>query len=289
MIPFLGVKRPKKFKWVIVPVPYEKTTTYLKGTSKAPEEILKATSFVELYDPITKKEAYKEIGIETDLDWHHKDLSLKEIEKRVFHWLERGKKILLLGGEHTITLPSIIAYKKFFKDFGILHLDAHSDLRYSYENSKFSHACVMRRVWEEKVPFLSVGIRSLSKEEAIFIEKKSIPVIFAHNFNLIKFEKMLNHLPKKIYISFDCDFLDPKEVPCLGTPEPLGFTYYETLKIIEITSKQKEIIGIDFVEAIYKENLEYGIYILARLLYEFLILSEGLSAKDKRDSNKINN
>jgi len=289
MKPFLAVKRPKKFKWVILPIPYEKTTSYLKGTSKAPEEILKATSYVECYDPITKKEAYKEIGIETDLDWKWKKLDLKEIEKRVFFWLEKNKKLCLLGGEHTITLPSIKAYKKFYKNFGILHLDAHSDLRNSYEGSIYSHACVMRRIWEEKIPFFSIGIRALSKEEADFIEKNSIPVIFAHNFNLKKFEKMLNLLPKKVYISFDCDFLDPKEVPCLGTPEPGGFDYYETLKIMDLVSRKKEIIGIDFVEATYKENLDYGIYTLARLLYELLIFSEGIYAKSKRNCFKINN
>lgn len=273
MNPFLNVRRPKVFKWVIIPVPFEKTTTYIKGTSKAPKEILNATSYVELYDPLTKKEAYKEIGIETDLDWKYKNLSLKEIEKRVLFWLEKRKKICILGGEHTITLPSIKAYKNFYKEFGILHFDAHSDLRNYYEDSKLNHACTMRRIWEEKIPFVSLGIRALSLEEANFIDKNKIPVIFAHNFNIKKFKKNLDFLPNKIYISFDCDFLDPKEVPTLGTPEPGGFGYYDTLKLIEIVSQKKEIIGIDFVEGCPRKNLEYGIYTLARLLYEILIFS----------------
>lgn len=275
MIPFLNVKRPKKFKWVIIPIPYEKTTSYIKGTSKAPQEILKATSYVELYDPITKDEPYKKIGIETDLDWKYKDLTLMKIEERVSFWLEKKKKICLLGGEHTITLPSIKAYKKFYKKFGVLHFDAHSDLRETYEGSKYSHACVMRRVWEEKVPFLSVGIRALSLQEARFIEKNKIPTIFAHNFNKKKFEESLNYLPEKVYISFDCDFMDPKEIPCLGTPEPGGFNYYETLDLIKVVSQKKEIIGFDFLEASPKKNFEYGIYALARLLYQIMIFSGG--------------
>lgn len=270
---FLNVKRPRKFKWVIIPVPFEETTTYIKGTSKAPKEILKATSYVELYDPITKKEPYKEIGIETDLDWKYKKLSLKEIEKRVLFWLEKEKKVCILGGEHTITLPSIKAYKNFFKEFGVLHFDAHSDLRNSYEGSKLNHACVMRRIWEEKIPFVSAGIRALSFEEAKFIEKNRIPTNFAHNFDLKKFKKNLDFLPNKIYISFDCDFLDPKEVPSLGTPEPGGFGYYDTLKLVKIVCQKKEIIGIDYVEGCPRKNLEYGIYTLARLLYEILSFS----------------
>lgn len=289
MIPFLNVKRPKKFKWVIMPVPYEKTTSYLKGTSRAPEEILNASAYVELYDPITEREQYKNIGIETDLDWKYNNLSLNEIEKRISFWLKKGKKICILGGEHTITLPSIRAYKNFYNKFGILHFDAHSDLRYSYENSKLSHACVMRRIWEEKIPFFSVGIRALSLEESKFIKKNKIKTIFAHNFNIEKFKKYLNFLPEKVYISFDCDFMDPKEVPCLGTPEPGGFDYYQTLNLIKIATLKKEIIGIDFVEANPKKNLEYGIYTLARLLYQILIFSGGNYASSKRDCFKINN
>ncbi|MEJ5166495.1 MAG: agmatinase [Thermoanaerobaculia bacterium] len=289
MIPFLNVERPGNFKWVIVPVPYEKTTSYIKGTSRAPEEILKATSYVELYDQITEREAYKEIGIETDLDWKYKKLDLNKIEERVSFWLGKRKKVLALGGEHTITLSCIRAYKKYYKNFGIVHFDAHSDLRDSYENSKYSHACVMRRIFEENIPFVSLGIRALSLEEADFIKRNKIGVIFAHDFSLKKLEKFLKDLPKKIYISFDCDFLDPKEVPALGTPEPGGFCYYETLKIIEVLSKQKEIIGMDFVEATPLKNLEYGIYTLARLLYQIIIFSEGIYAKHKGNCSKIHN
>lgn len=273
MIPFLNVPRPKDFRWVIVPVPYEETTSYIKGTSRAPEEILKATSYVELYDPFMEKEAYKEIGIETDLDWRFKKLNLKKIEERVSFWLQKGKKVLSLGGEHTITLPCIKAYKKFYKNFGILHFDAHSDMRDTYEGSKFSHACIMRRVFEEKIPFVSLGVRALSMEEADFIKKNKIFVIFSHKFNIKKLKEFLNYLPEKIYISFDCDFLDPKEAPCLGTPEPGGFSYLETLKIMEFVSKKKEIIGIDFVEATPIKNLNYGIYNLSQLLYKIIIFS----------------
>lgn len=289
MIPFLNVERPEDFKWVIVPVPYEKTTSYIKGTSKAPEEILKATSYVELYDQISEREAYKEIGIETDLEWKYKILDLKKIEERVFFWLGKRKKVMALGGEHTITLSCIRAYKKYYKNFGIIHFDAHSDLRDSYENSKYSHACVMRRIFEEKVPFISIGIRALSLEEAEFIEKNKIPVIYAHRFSLNKLEKFLKNFPEKVYISFDCDFLDPKEVPTLGTPEPGGFYYSETLNILEVISKKKDIIGIDFVEATPIKNLNYGIYTLARLLYQIIILSEGIYAPDKGNCFKIHN
>ncbi len=289
MIPFLNVQRPKKFKWVILPVPFEKTTTFLKGTKRAPEEILKASGFVELYDPITKKEAYKKVGIETDLDWNFKNIKLEDIEKRVSFWLEKKKKICLLGGEHTITLPAIKAYKKFYGDFGILHLDAHSDLRYAYEGSKLSHACVFRRIFEENIKFLQVGIRAISKEEGKFIEKNSIPVIFAHQFSQRKLEEKLKLMPEKIYISFDADFLDPSEVPSLGTPEPGGFYFYETIDIIKRVAKKKEIIGLDLVEGRPCKGLEYGIYTLSRLLYQILIFSGGINVKNKGHSHKGNN
>lgn len=280
MIPFLNVKRPRNFKWVIVPVPYEKTTTFIKGTSKAPEEILNATRYVELYDPKYKKEPYKEIGIETDLEWNKKEIALKDIEERVIFWLSKKKKVFLIGGEHTITLPSIKAYKKKFNEFGIVHLDAHSDLRYSYEKSKLNHACVFRRIFELNLPFLSAGVRALSKEEARFIEKKSIPVLFSHEFSLEKFKNLLKKLPNRIYVSFDCDFLDPKEVPSVGTPEPNGFSYGDLIKIIEIISQEKEVIGIDLVEACPRKGLEYSIYIIAQLIYDIFKVMNKFYAKN---------
>lgn len=272
MIPFLAVERPRKFRWVVVPTPYEKSTTYMKGTSRGPAAVLQATSQVELYDHLAGAETYRDIGIWTDLEWNPspRSLTLDRIQKRVEYWLERGIRTALIGGEHTITLPAVRAHKKYFKRFAVIQWDAHSDLRDEYEGTPFNHASVMRRVWDEGIPVLPLGIRALCTEEADFLRRGRRPVMFAHALDLKRFAKLLDRLPEKIYLSVDVDAFDPSVIPSTGTPEPGGLTWAQGNAFLELIARKKKIIGMDLVEAMPVKGLEHGIFACARFLYRML-------------------
>jgi agmatinase len=272
LIPFLAVERPRTFRWVVVPAPFERSTTYMKGTGRGPAAVLEATSQVEFYDHYSGGETYKKIGIGTDLEWKPspRTLTLDKIQKRVEHWLARGVRTALIGGEHTVTLPAVRAYKKHFKRFGVVQWDAHSDLRNAYEHSPFNHACVMRRVWDEGIPVLPLGIRALCQEEADFLRKGRRPVMFAHELDLKRFSKLLDRLPELVYLSVDVDAFDPSVVPTTGTPEPGGLTWAQGNAFLELIARKKEIIGMDLVEAMPAKGLEHGIFACARFLYRML-------------------
>jgi agmatinase len=267
-IPFLDIPRPKKFAWVVLPVPYEKTTTYRKGTARGPAAVLAATAQVEFYDHRTGTEPCR-LGVGTDLEWKpsSRTLTLDRIQRRVEHWLRRGVRTAMIGGEHTVTLPAVRAYKKHFKDFAVIQWDAHADLRDAYEGTPFNHACVMRRVWDEGIPVLPLAIRALSSEEALFLRKGRRPVMFADRLDLKRFSAMLDRLPGRVYLTVDADAFDPAVVPTTGTPEPGGLDYWTANAFLDLIARKKTIIGMDLVEAMPVKGQEHGIFALARFFY----------------------
>ena len=284
MIPFLAVERPGKFRWVVVPAPYEKSTTYMKGTARGPAAVLQATSQVEFYDHRLDCEAYARIGIGTDLEWKPKPktLTLRDIQKRIEFWLRKGIRTALIGGEHTVSLAAVRAYKKTFPSFGVIQWDAHADLRNEYENTPFNHACVMRRVWDEGIPVLPLGIRALCAEEAEFLRRGRRPIMFADKLDIRRFSKMLDRFPAQVYLSVDVDAFDPSMVPSTGTPEPGGLTWEQGNAFLELIARKKEIIGMDLVEAMPVKGLEYGIFACARFLYRMLAVAGMQHATGRR-------
>ena len=271
MIPFLDIPRPPKFRWAVLPAPYEKTTTYRKGTARGPAALMDATAQVEFYDHLTGTEPCR-AGVGTDLEWRPsaKTLTLDRIQKRVEHWLEQGVRTAMIGGEHTVTLPAIRAYKKHYRDFAVIQWDAHADLRKEYEGTPFNHACVMRRVWEEGVRVLPLGVRALSEEEAIFLKSERRPVMYAHALDLDRFGRMLDRLPRQIYLSVDVDAFDPSVVPTTGTPEPGGLGYWQANAFLDLIARKKRIIGMDLVEVMPIRGQEHGVLACARFFYRMI-------------------
>lgn len=281
---FLGIERKysdyKNSLIAILPVPYEQTTSYGKGTSKGPDAILKASHFVEFFDEETQKELCFEKGITTiePLNFKNDDYktALNKIYKIVYNLLSDNKFVVTLGGEHTISISPIKAHLDFYNDdISILHFDAHSDLRDSYEGTKYSHACFMARVLEFTNKITQVGIRAQCKEEYELIKEKNINTFYSykikngeHGNNWIN--KIINTLEEKVYITFDVDFLDPSIMPSTGTPEPLGFLYDETLQIMKALSEKRKVIGFDVVELAPKKGLEFPDFLTAKLIYKML-------------------
>jgi len=231
-----------KSKVVIIPVPYEKTTSYGKGTKNGPKAILCAFKQVERYD-IELNRPTDNIAI--------KILPAVKDIKKINYDFSGGNLPIYFGGEHTITAAIIAAIKTSRRDFSILHLDAHSDLRDTYGGTKYSHACVMRRIWEMGVAFVSVGVRSESYEESRFIKREGIKIHYAHQIHKDKdwIKKITKRLSKNIYISFDVDVFDPAVVRATGTPEPGGLTWYQVVDLFSAIKKaNKNLIGMDIVE-----------------------------------------
>jgi N1-aminopropylagmatine ureohydrolase len=269
----------------ILSAPYEHTVSYGGGTRRGPQGILEASAFVEFFDDEFVRELCFDLGITTiePLDFLGKvdQEALDIIEKNVDKLIEANKFVVTLGGEHTISTASIKAHYKHFPDMSILHFDAHSDLRDSYEGSKYSHASFMSRVMEffpaEKL--VQVGIRAQCKEEYEYIKSNNINTFYAsairrgiHGRNWQ--QQVAEKLGKQIYITFDVDYFDPSIMPSTGTPEPDGFLYSETLDVFrEIQKLGKQIIGFDVVELAPVADLAHPDITVARLIYKLLNFS----------------
>jgi agmatinase len=259
MATFMNLPRFEEAKVVILPVPYEKTTSYKKGTKKASEYILKASKELELYDEELEKEPYN-VGI-TTLD---EIKSLEDLEK-----LETDKFLIAIGGEHTITLPLV---KRFPEEkLSILHIDAHADLKNKFEDTTLNHATVMRRISEFNKNITQVGIRSLSEEEHSFIKANNINTFFMKDlvYNRNYVGDIIRTLKEDVYITIDVDALDPSIIPDVSNPEPGGLRWYQLLNLLKQVFKQRNVVGVDIVEFCPRKETNSD-YILAKLIYKII-------------------
>ena len=287
---FLGTdnKINGKVNVVIVPFGLEKTVSYGGGTNKGPKEIIKASHQIELFDEDLHKEPYKHIGIKTLEPFHIKKNmidALKQIENINKILLDKKKFPLTLGGEHSLTSGAI---KPFIKKFGkicLLHFDAHTDLRDSYNGNKFSHASAIRRCLDNpNVSVISFGIRNISSSEISFLNKnkKRIKIYWAKdkmNWNLTKFKKIIRN--KKVYLTFDVDALDSSVMPATGTPEPGGLFWNETIKIIKIAAQFSDIVGADINELAPIKGFNSYNFLVAKLIYKIISYSFEFKKKTK--------
>lgn len=269
----------------IVSAPYEHTVSYGGGTKGGPKAIIDASAYVEFYDDETERELCFEEGITTlkpiAFGKATDAKALKKIQDQVDALLDMGKFVVTLGGEHTISAAPIKAYHQRHPKMSVLQFDAHSDLRDSYEGSKYSHASVMARVAEFVPPkqITQVGIRAQCIEEAEFIKKNKVNTFYAsairrgvHGKNWQK--KVVQTLGKEVYITFDVDGFDPSIMPSTGTPEPDGLFYSETIDVIrEIVKSGRTIIGLDVVELAPVAGVHHPNLTTARLIYKILNLA----------------
>jgi agmatinase len=275
----------KNSQIAIVSAPYEHSVSYGGGTRNGPDEIIKASAFVEFYDDEFHRELCFEKGITTiepiDFMGQSDQYALSKIEEQIEYLFKLNKFIVTLGGEHTISIAPIKAHFNRFPDMTILHFDAHSDLRDTYADSKYSHASFMARVAEffPNNRITQVGVRAQCIEEAEFIKSNGIKTFYSssirrglHSENWQK--SVVDTLGEKIYITFDVDYFDPAIIPSTGTPEPDGFLYSETLDIFrQINKSGKQIVGFDVVELAPMTGLHHPNLTTARLIYKLLNFS----------------
>ena len=269
-------------KVVILPIPYEKTTTYRKGCQNGPEAILTASDQLEAYDIELEREICHSIGIYTTeaiadtraLPDLIPEAMLETVTNRVSALIRDGKFAIALGGEHSITAAVVKAYQQaFVEPFTVVQIDAHGDLRHSYEGSIYNHACVMRRILDLGLPTLGVGIRSICLEEAQLIKQQQIPIIWARNIaeHSDWIERAIAKITtEKVFITIDLDGLDPSLMPGVGTPEPGGLNWYELNKFLLAVFTKHQVIGSDVMELAPTSDSVVSEFTAAKLVYKLI-------------------
>ncbi|KKR46329.1 MAG: Agmatinase [Parcubacteria group bacterium GW2011_GWB1_40_14] len=267
---FLGIEEPsyEKARAVIIPVPYDVMASYGTGARFGPDAIIRASQQVETYDE----------ELEKDLDhlplFTHEPLApdkssaeamMDKLEAIVKEVDEDGKIPVVLGGDHSLSIAPSRYFAKKYPGVGILHLDAHSDLRTIWEESPFSHASSMRHAYNLGANMVQVGIRSMPKE-VVDECKEHRKVFLAPD---VPVEEILAALPDKVYISLDIDVLDPSLIPATGTPEPGGIGWYDLLKLLRAVATKKQVLGFDLMELSPVPGLIHPEYAAARLLTKF--------------------
>lgn len=258
-------------KIVILPVPYDATSTWGKGADKGPQAIINASQNLEIYDIETDSEVHF-LGIHTAEPLAVSDDPEKmsnEVYKEVKKLLNRNKFTVTLGGEHSVSIGAMKAHAEKFEDLTIIQIDAHADLRDEYLGSKYNHACVMARA-REMATCIQIGIRSMSVEESFVLEPGRIFLARDINDNETWKYDMLSTLSNNVYITFDLDALDPSIMPSTGTPEPGGLLWYQAIEILRRISEKANIVGFDVVELAPNPVDKAPDFLAAKLIYKLL-------------------
>ena len=259
---------------VILPVPVDRTTSYVGGTRNGPHEILQASSHMELWDDELQVDVHP-AGIftlpEMELPFGELAPLMDEIERVAGEILRRDKFLVTLGGEHSITPPLVAAAAGAHPGLGVLQIDAHADLRDCYMGTKHNHACAMRRSLEY-APVTQVGIRSMSTEEAEAAPSLKTTIFYDHSMRRDPawIDRVVDTLPETVYVTIDVDGLDPAIMPATGTPEPGGLSWYEALALLRATIARRKVIGCDVVELSPLPGMMAPNFLCAKLVYKIL-------------------
>ncbi|MGV3598942.1 MAG: agmatinase [Bacteroidota bacterium] len=280
---FLGIEGEDNYSYnnatfVIQSLPYEYTSSYLMGSAKGPKAIIKASQFVELYDEELDAEPYKKAGICTLKSLKFGKAvdaeAVKLIEESTAQLLADKKFVVSLGAEHTVSYGLVKAHVAKHKNLTVLQLDAHSDLREAYHNNPYSHASVMKRVHDMGVNLVQAGIRAQCIEEAELIKKsKNIHTFYAHYIRKNEstwIDEALAAMTDNVYITIDADGFDPSIMPAVGTAEPNGLFWNESLELLRRTIAEKNVVGFDIVECAPMKGTILSEYTLAKLAYRLM-------------------
>lgn len=306
---------PEESNYMILPVPFELTTSYGGGTSRGPKAIFEASPQIDLYHPFygdVWKEGIAMLDIDKELNAINRELLplsaqyIQQIEeglegdssilaqineaseemndlvyKEAKYFLNEGKHLIMIGGEHACSLGYLKAIKEQYPDVGVLQIDAHMDLRKAYEGFTYSHASVMYNAITELglKHLVQVGIRDCCDEEVAFAEEHNVAVFYDRDIQSSLFEgktwqyvidQIIDALPEHIYISFDIDGLDPQLCPNTGTPVPGGLSFQQMTYLLEQVAKSgKKIVGADLVEVSPGTN-DWDANVGARVLYQLI-------------------
>lgn len=294
---FAGVDTPfEDARVLILPVPYDSTTSYKTGAREGPQAIIDASCNMELFDIELRREI-ADAGIHTlpevapvmsgpqamverlleicrDLIMHGPSPHplISSSPARPSPRLAHERLLVTLGGEHLLAVAPAWAYAERYPDLTVLQFDAHADLRDEYAETPYNHACSARRILE-RCPVVQAGVRSLSADEWAFLQTKPpVTTFFAdqHPLSEADLDRLVNALGPHVYITFDLDALDPSVIPGVGTPEPGGLTWQESLRILRRVAQQRRVVGFDLMEYCPPEGNTAGAFAAAKLAYKMI-------------------
>jgi agmatinase len=291
---FLGLdpedSDPRRAAVLVLPAPYEATVSYGGGTRQGPQAIVDASGTVELYDHEAGDEPYR-IGVATadpvPLSVAGPETALRELRRAYAAALRPGRFVVLLGGEHSVSTAPILEHAARLRRQGrrlsVLQLDAHGDLRNTWEGSRWSHACAMRRVVEQ-VDLVQVGIRAIAVEERAVMRRHGVTTVFAHEMQDGDewIDRAVKALGRDVYVTIDIDYFDPSLVPSTGTPEPGGGTWYPTLRLLEQVFRTRHVVAADVVELAPIPGLVAPDFLAAKLVYKLI----GYHARGRRRGSR---
>jgi len=256
----------------VLPVAYDGTSTWVKGADKGPYALLEASANMEVYDIETDSEVYR-VGIYTDDiiedNFSNPNQMVDAVRNRTLQLINDGKLVVTVGGEHSVSIGAIQAHARTYNHLTVLQIDAHADMRNSYEDSPYNHACVMARV-KELCPVVQVGIRSMDSSEKSNIDPDR--VFWAHLLTIDNswMDRAIDLITPNVYITIDLDGFDPSIVPSTGTPEPGGLLWYPTLTFLRKVIESRNLVGFDIVELCPNPLDKSSDFLAAKLLYKLL-------------------
>ncbi len=273
---------PESRRWenadiVILPIPYEATTSWGAGTREGPDAILRASRYIELYDEELEMEP-SDLGVCTLpsllLSRAGPKQAVAELKGVYSDLLEvAGDRLIIgLGGEHSISSAPATAWAdRLDGDVSILQFDAHTDLRDEYHGTRWNHACVMRRTLDEVASIVAVGVRALTSEERKVSRAARVTTIFAREMREPGWvERAVDALGDNVYITFDVDFFDPALVPATGAPEPGGGSWWDALDLLSLVFRERRVVGADVVELAPRVGQEASDFVAAKLVYKMI-------------------
>ena len=274
-------------KIVLIPVPYDGTSTWQKGADKGPEAFLHASENMELYDIETETEVYKQ-GIylsEPITENTSPEAMVKAVHEKTKDYILRNKFVTAFGGEHSISIGTIRAFNECFDNLTVLHIDAHADLRKEYEGSTCNHACAVYEA-SQTTNLVQVGIRSMDVAETTVMDREK--TWFAHEMATDEYwmDNVIEALGENVFITFDLDAFDPSILPSTGTPEPGGLFFYETLEFLKQVFAERNVVGFDIVELCPNPAEKSSDFLAAKLYYKMLSYKfQGTEGEDEFESS----
>ncbi len=272
-----GSLTPGGARYAVLPLAFESTITYGKGVARGPDAIIEASAHIEARDEELKYEPCG-AGIATlegpRLDGLAPEEMIIRVRERVGLALERGRHLICLGGEHSITVPAVAATKDAMGEFHVLQIDAHADLRDTHKGTRYSHACAMARVHEMGPSITQVGTRSSASEDRALLDSPDVRTFWMHDIRRLPVADwvydVIQSLGPRVYVTFDVSALDSGIMPATGAPEPGGLRWHETLELLSAVAAQREVIGSDFVELAPIAGMRAPDYAVARLIYKWI-------------------
>lgn len=271
---------------VILPVPVDRTTSYVGGTRNGPHEILQASSHMELWDEEVRADVHG-VGIftlpEMELPFGEMEPLLDEIERVAYEIISRDKFLMALGGEHSITPALVSAAARKYSGMSVLQIDAHADMRDAYMGTRHNHACAMRRSLHH-ARLTQVGIRSLSTEEAEILPRLNTTVFYDVSMRQDPkwIDAVVASLEPDVYVSIDVDGMDPAIMPATGTPEPGGLSWTEIITLLRAVAERRRIVSADIVELSPIPGMVAPSFLCAKLIYKLLTYRFASDPRAKR-------